>query len=153
ASFTDFARWRFYNSNNLWIDLAALAELLDAHDGVLPLPLIVNRKTLAAAGEVVQLETAMGSAIGLIDGALALQVPRTRFAPVKSTDDLLLARSDAYELADDASLLPAEGAVRGTVVTLDPVYYGALRDLERRFSSGPPAMRRCTRLTVHGDVV
>ena len=153
GSFTDFARWRFYNSNNLWIDLAALAELLDAHDGVLPLPVIVNRKTLAAAGEVVQLETAMGSAIGLIDGALALQVPRTRFAPVKSTDDLLLVRSDAYELADDASLLPAEGAVRGTVVTLDPVYYGALRDLERRFSSGPPAMRRCTRLTVHGDVV
>ena len=99
GSFTDFARWRFYNSNNLWIDLVALAELLDAHDGVLPLPLIVNRKTLPAAGEVVQLETAMGSAIGLIEGAHALQVPRTRFAPVKTTDDLLLVRSDAYELA------------------------------------------------------
>jgi UTP--glucose-1-phosphate uridylyltransferase len=150
GSFTDFARWRFYNSNNLWIDLERLAELLDEHGGVLPLPLIVNRKE---AGEVIQLETAMGSAIGLVDGARALHVPRTRFAPVKSTDDLLLVRSDAYELSENASLLPAEGAVAGTVVALDPAYYGTLHDLDRRFPSGPPAMRRCTRLTVHGDVV
>jgi UTP--glucose-1-phosphate uridylyltransferase len=150
GSFTDFARWRFYNSNNLWIDLERLAELLDEHGGVLPLPLIVNRKE---AGKVIQLETAMGSAIGLIDGARALYVPRTRFAPVKTTDDLLLVRSDAYELSQDASLLPAEGAQEGTVVSLDPAYYGTLRDLDRRFPSGPPAMRRCTRLTVQGDVV
>jgi UTP--glucose-1-phosphate uridylyltransferase len=153
GSFTDFARWRFYNTNNLWFDLVRLAQLLDEHDAVLPLPLIVNRKTLAAAGEVVQLETAMGSAIGLIDGARALLVPRTRFAPVKSTDDLLLVRSDAYELGQDAALLPAEGAVPGAVVALDPAYYGSLHDLERRFPYGPPSLRRCTRLTIQGDVV
>jgi UTP--glucose-1-phosphate uridylyltransferase len=153
GSFTDFARWRFYNTNNLWMDLAQLAELLDAHDGVLPLPLIVNRKTLPETGAVVQLETAMGSAIGLIDGARALQVPRARFAPVKTTDDLLLVRSDAYELTDDAALLPAQGAVTGTVVALDPAHYRTLEDLDRAFPSGPPSMRRCTRLTVHGEVV
>lgn len=153
GSFTDFERWRFYNTNNLWLDLVRLAELLDEHDAVLPLPLIVNRKTLAAAGEVLQLETAMGSAIGLIDGARALLVPRTRFAPVKSTDDLLLVRSDAYELGRDAALLPAEDAVSGAVVALDPAYYGTLNDLDRRFPSGPPGMRCCTRLTIRGDVV
>jgi UTP--glucose-1-phosphate uridylyltransferase len=151
-SFTDFARWRFYNSNNLWIDLVRLAELLETHRGVLPLPLIVNRKTLPRAGEVLQLETAMGSAVGLIDGARALRVPRTRFAPVKSTDDLLLVRSDAYELTDDARMLPAEGVVGTAVVKLDPAYYGSLRDFERRFPAGPPAMRRATRLIVNGDV-
>jgi UTP--glucose-1-phosphate uridylyltransferase len=153
GSFTDFARWRFYNTNNLWMDLEQLAELLDAHDGVLPLPLIVNRKTLPETGAVVQLETAMGSAIGLIDGARALQVPRARFAPVKTTDDLLLVRSDAYELTDDAALLPAQGAVTGTVVALDPAHYRTLQDLDRAFPFGPPSMRRCTRLTVHGEVV
>jgi UTP--glucose-1-phosphate uridylyltransferase len=153
GSFTDFARWRYYNTNNLWMDLAQLAELLDAHDGVLPLPLIVNRKTVPETGAVVQLETAMGSAIGLIDGARALQVPRARFAPVKTTDDLLLVRSDAYELTDDAALLPAEGAVTGTVVALDPAHYRTLQDLDRAFPFGPPSMRRCTRLTVHGEVV
>jgi UTP--glucose-1-phosphate uridylyltransferase len=148
GSFTDFERWRFYNSNNLWMDLERLAELLEDHGGVLPLPLIVNRK-----GEALQLETAMGSAIGVIDGARALHVPRTRFAPVKSTDDLLLVRSDAYELFEDGRLLPADGVAGGTVVALDPEYYGTLHDLERRFPCGPPAMRRCTRLTVRGDVV
>src|SRR5262249_30670315 len=130
-----------------------LADLLDAHDGVLPLPLIVNRKTLPAAGEVVQLETTMGSAIGLIDGARALHVPRTRFAPVKTIDDLLLVRSDAYDLGEDAALVPAADAAPGTVVALDRAYYGTLQDLERRFPFGPPAMRRCTRLSVRGDVV
>jgi UTP--glucose-1-phosphate uridylyltransferase len=151
-SFTDFARWRFYNSNNLWVDLERLAELLDEHLGILPLPLIVNRKALPAAGEVLQLETAMGSAVGLIEGACALRVPRTRFAPVKSTDDLLLVRSDAYELTEDARMLPAEGAPDAAVVELDRAYFGALRDLEQRFPDGPPSLRRCTRLVVRGDV-
>jgi UTP--glucose-1-phosphate uridylyltransferase len=147
GSFTDFERWRFYNTNNLWIDLTHLSELLDERGGVLPLPLIVNRK-----GEALQLETAMGSAIGVIDGARALQVPRTRFAPVKSTDDLLLVRSDAYELSENGSLLPADGA--GTpLIELDPHYYGSLRSLEQRFPAGPPSLRRCTRFAVRGDVV
>jgi UTP--glucose-1-phosphate uridylyltransferase len=149
GSFTDFKRWRFYNSNNLWVDLERLAELLDEHGGVLPLPLIVNRKE---AGAVLQLETAMGSAIGVIDGARALRVPRTRFAPVKSTDDLLLVRSDAYELAPDGRLLPVEG-VGAPVIALDPRYYGSLHELERRFPAGPPSLRRCTSLTVRGDVM
>jgi UTP--glucose-1-phosphate uridylyltransferase len=148
GSFTDFARWRFYNSNNLWIDLTRLAVVLDAHRGVLPLPLIVNRK-----GEALQLETAMGSAIGLIEGARAVHVTRTRFAPVKSTEDLLLIRSDAYELCDGGRLLPAEGVDSGVLVELDPQCYGALRDLDLRFPFGPPSMRCCTRLTVRGDVV
>jgi UTP--glucose-1-phosphate uridylyltransferase len=149
GSFTDFKRWRFYNSNNLWVDLERLAALLDEHAGVLPLPLIVNRKE---AGAVLQLETAMGSAIGVIDGARALRVPRTRFAPVKSTDDLLLVRSDAYELTADGRLLPVEG-VGAPVIALDPRYYGSLHELERRFPAGPPSLRRCTSLTVRGDVV
>ena len=47
---------------------------------------------------MIQLETAMGAAIDAFDGALALRVPRTRFLPVKTTDDLLVLRSDAYVL-------------------------------------------------------
>ena len=65
---------------------------------------------------VVQVETAMGAAIEAIDGAAALCVPRTRFAPVKTTSDLLVVRSDAYVLrADDAALVPAPE--RGDVVS------------------------------------
>jgi hypothetical protein len=62
---------------------------LAANGGVLPLPLIKNKKTVnprdSSSAPVFQLETAMGSAIECFDGATAVVVPRTRFAPVKTT--------------------------------------------------------------------
>jgi UTP--glucose-1-phosphate uridylyltransferase len=155
-SFGDFRRWRHYNSNSLWMHLPTLSEL----GGVVDLPLIVNRKTVDPADpsspEVIQLETAMGAAIGAIDGAAALRVPRSRFAPVKTTDDLLVVRSDAYVLhEDDARLVPAperEG-MPPPVVELDPRYFKLLADFEARFPSGPPSLVRAERLVVRGDVV
>ncbi len=45
-SFRDFRRWRYYNTNNLWVDLDALARTLERSGGVLELPLIINRKTV-----------------------------------------------------------------------------------------------------------
>ncbi len=93
-SFRDYRRWRYYNTNSLWVDLRVLADTLDRHDGVLELPLIVNRKTVdprdPESPDVIQLETAMGAAIGSFSGAALLCVPRTRFVPVKTTDDLLV---------------------------------------------------------------
>jgi UTP--glucose-1-phosphate uridylyltransferase len=154
-SFTDVERWRYYNTNNLWVDLRALAALLDDEPGGPDLPLIVNRKTVdpsdPSSPPVLQLETAMGAAVGAIDGARAIAVPRTRFAPVKTTDDLLLTRSDAYTLNDDGTLSPAF-AGDPPVVALDPDHYRLLPDAERRFPHGPPSLRRARRLTVHGDV-
>ena len=123
-AFQDVDRHRFFNSNNLWIDLRALAELLEASGGVLELPLIVNRKNVdpkePSSPEVVQLETAMGAAVGVFEGAQALRVSRRRFAPVKTTDDLLVVRSDAYVLTEDAHVEPApERGERPPVVHLD----------------------------------
>src|SRR3954452_14890210 len=107
-AFQDVGRHRFFNTNTLWIDLEALQGLLRERDGVLGLPMIVNRKTVdpsdASSPDVVQLETAMGAAIDVFEGARALRVPRRRFAPVKTTNDLLALRSDAY-------VLTAEGRV------------------------------------------
>jgi UTP--glucose-1-phosphate uridylyltransferase len=155
-SFGDYRRWRHYNTNNLWIHLPALAE----RRGPLDLPLIVNRKTVdpsdASSPEVVQLETAMGAAIGAIEGAAALRVPRSRFAPVKTTDDLLVIRSDAYVFhEDDGRVLPApeRGDSPPPLVDLDPRYYKLLADFEARFPSGPPSLVRADRLVVRGDVV
>ena len=154
-SFTDVDRWRFYNTNNLWIDLRALQRLLDDDHAGPPLPLIVNRKTVdprdASSPPVLQLETAMGGAIGAIDGARAVLVPRTRFAPVKTTDDLLLIRSDAYALGDAGHVSPAFDGPP-PVVSLDPEHYKSLADLDRRFPHGPPSLRAARSLTVHGAV-
>ena len=155
TSFTDVERWRWYNTNNIWIDLRALKSL-QAADPVAPdLPLIVNRKTVdpraPESAPVIQLESAMGAAIGSIAGARALRVPRSRFAPVKTTDDLLVVRSDAYQLTSDGRMRPAFYGP-GPVVTLDNNYYRLLPDLEQRFPAGPPSLRRCRRFQVDGDV-
>jgi UTP--glucose-1-phosphate uridylyltransferase len=153
-SFTDFRRWRYYNTNSLWVDLHALADVLEAHGGLLELPLIVNRKTVdprdSGSTPVLQLETAMGAAVQVFAGARVLCVPRTRFAPVKTTDDLLVVRSDAYAVGPDATLAPA--GERPPVVDLDRARYAMLEDFERRFAAGPPSLIGAERLQVRGDV-
>jgi UTP--glucose-1-phosphate uridylyltransferase len=154
-SFTDHRRWRYYNTNNLWVDLDALAAMLDAGDGVLELPLIVNRKTVdprdPGSPAVVQLESAMGAAIGSFPGARVVCVPRSRFIPVKTTDDLLLLRSDLYALAEDCAVTP-ERDVGMPYVDLDTRYYRLLDEFDARFPAGAPSLIGARRLVVTGDV-
>jgi len=157
ASFTDVERWRWYNTNNIWIDLRALKDLQAADPAAPDLPLIVNRKTVDPrdpdSTPVIQLESAMGAAIGSIPGARAIHVPRSRFAPVKTTNDLLVVRSDAYELTGDGEMRPRfDFDGQEPVVTLDEDYYKLLPDFEQRFPDGAPSLRRCHRFTVEGDV-
>jgi UTP--glucose-1-phosphate uridylyltransferase len=157
ASFRDFRRWRHYNTNNLWIDLRALARRLAEGDGVLGLPLIVNRKRVNAADpaspEVIQLESAMGAAIGAFEGARAVRVPRTRFAPVKTTDDLLVLRSDVYRLSAEASVdrNPERDGDR-PFVDLDEAFFAHVDEFDRRLPHGPPSLVGADRLVVRGDV-
>jgi UTP--glucose-1-phosphate uridylyltransferase len=154
ASFEDTARWCYFNANNLWMDLRALASAVGERDGVLGLPLIANRKTVdpsdPSSPEVIQIETAMGAAVGVFDEARALRVPRTRFAPVKTTSDLLVLRSDAYRVADDYRVLPVDGT---PVVELDSAHFKLLRDFDAHFPAGPPSLAACDRLVVEGDVI
>jgi UTP--glucose-1-phosphate uridylyltransferase len=156
-SFRDFRRWRYYNTNTLWVDLRALAGTLERANGVLELPLIVNRKTVdprdASSTPVVQLESAMGAAVESFDGASLLLVPRTRFLPVKTTDDLLVLRSDVYAVSDALEVEPIEER-RGRLpfVELDKRFYRLIDEFEARFPGGPPSLRDAERLIVHGDV-
>jgi UTP--glucose-1-phosphate uridylyltransferase len=156
-SFGDYTHWRYFNTNNLWVELGALDALLERQRGVLELPLIANRKTVdprdSDSPQVIQLENAMGAAIGVFEGARVLCVPRTRFAPVKTTDDLLLVRSDVYALTPDCHLEPLpERADSLPFVELDPAYYKLLDRFEARFPAGPPSLREAQRLVVRGDV-
>jgi UTP--glucose-1-phosphate uridylyltransferase len=153
----DISRHRYVNTNNLWVDLRALADVLREREGVLGLPLIVNRKTVdpgdKSTPEVFQLETAMGAAIGVFDGAQPVRVPRRRFSPVKTTEDLLALRSDAYVLADDARVeLAAERDGTPPVVDLDDDHFKLLRDFDAHFPAGAPSLVACERLAVEGDV-
>ncbi len=158
-AFQDTSRHRFFNTNTLWLDLRALADVLADRDGVLGLPMIVNRKTVdpadADSTPVIQLETAMGAAIDVFDDARAIRVGRERFAPVKTTDDLLALRSDAYELTPDGRIAVAEARAGpgAPLVQLDPKHFKLVRDFDARFAAGPPSLVEAQRLTVRGDVV
>jgi UTP--glucose-1-phosphate uridylyltransferase len=156
--FQDVTKYDQFNTNNIWLDLKAVVEVARAHDGAIPLPLISNKKTVnprdRASRKVIQIETAMGAAIEVFAGACALQVPRRRFAPVKSNNDLLVVRSDVYQLADDFSLvINTERAAAGLpIVSLDPQFFGLLRDFEARVRC-VPSLVHATSLSVRGDVV
>lgn len=151
--FEDIARHRYFNTNTLWCDLEQLSHELRRRGGVLGLPLIRNAKTVdprdPGSTPVIQIETAMGAAIEVFDGARAIAVPRSRFLPVKTTNELLLVRSDAYELDDDASLVLA--APSPPTVTLAPAHYARIQDFERRFPDGVPSLVDATALRVQGD--
>jgi UTP--glucose-1-phosphate uridylyltransferase len=156
-SFRDYLRWRYYNANTVWLDLRQLSELLERSQGVMELPLIVNRKTVdprdPSSTPVIQLESAMGAAIQSFPGARLVCVPRSRFVPVKTTNDLLVIRSDVYTLGEDFVVEPAPGREgRLPLVDLDRRYYGMLDQFDAHFPSGPPSLRGADSLRVEGDV-
>jgi UTP--glucose-1-phosphate uridylyltransferase len=157
GAFQTTGRHPFFNTNTIWIDLRSLAGAL-GEGGVLGLPMIANSKTVdptdPASPAVIQIETAMGAAIGVFEGAAAVQVARRRFAPVKTTDQLLALRSDAYAMTPAAHVeLVRERGDEPPIVELDPRCYRLMADFEARFPAGPPSLVECERLSVRGDVV
>ena len=157
GAFQDTRRHRYFNTNNIWLNLPMLKAFLAAGDGVVRLPMIRNTKTIdprdGASPVVYQLETAMGAAIELFGGAAAVRVPRLRFAAVKKTGDLLGIRSDAHVLTDDFRIVPNPRRKLGAiVVTLDDRYYAFIDQMEARFPDGPPSLVDCEKLEVVGDV-
>jgi UTP--glucose-1-phosphate uridylyltransferase len=141
----------FFHTNNLWFDLHALAAELERTGGVLELPLIRNDKTVDPtrkdSTKVVQIESAMGAAVEAFDGATALEVPRSRFLPVKTTNDLLVLRSDVYA-DDDAHRLVAQ--VDAPFVDLDTDHYKTIDAFDAHVPH-TPSLRSATALRVEGD--
>ena len=127
--------------------------MLTERQGVLGLPLIRNVKTGdptdPASPEVFEIETAMGAAVEVFQGAQALEVGRDRFLPVKTTNDLLLLRSDVYDVTDSGAVVQVVDTA--PFIDLDPAYYRRIADFEARFGHGVPSLRDCTELTVAGD--
>jgi UTP--glucose-1-phosphate uridylyltransferase len=152
--FQDNDRHQYFHTNNLWVDLDVLERLLDERDGVLGLPIVVNRKTVdpsdSSSTPVIQIESAMGTAVEAFEGSQALLVPRRRFRPVKTTNELLLLRSDVFELDDD-SVVNSVITHEEPAIRLDG-HYKLVPDFEARFPAGPPSLRECTGLAVAGDV-
>jgi UTP--glucose-1-phosphate uridylyltransferase len=151
--FTDEFRHPFFHCNNLWFDLQVVDRTLRERKGVLGLPLIKNEKTVDPADrsspKVIQIETAMGAAVEVFEGATAIGVGRDRFLPVKTTSDLLVLRSDAYELEANGQLTAV--ADTAPVVDLDDRYYKIISDFDQRFRAGVPSLKEARSLVVEGD--
>ncbi len=156
-AFQDISKHRFFNTNNLWIRLDKLKEIIDKFGGFIPLPMIKNSKTVDpkddSSTKVIQLETAMGAAIECFTGASAIVVPRNRFAPVKKCNDLMLLRSDAYTI--DSNFIPILNPLCGgkaPVISLDSKKYKLVEKLEAATVGGIPSLVKCDRLKIKGLV-
>ncbi len=152
--FADNERHRVFHANNLWVDLDVLDAVLTARDGVLGLPIIVNRKTVDPSRKdstkVIQIESAMGAAIETFEGSQALLVPRSRFRPVKTTNELLLLRSDLFDIDAAYDIVPT-GSGPEPLVDLDG-HYTLIDDFDTRFPRGVPSLAAATSFRVTGDV-
>jgi UTP--glucose-1-phosphate uridylyltransferase len=152
AALGDLERHRFTSTNNIWINLEALQAELDSRDGVLGLPLIRNVKHVdpsdSTTPEVVQIESAMGAAIEIFSGAQTIEVTRHRFVPVKTTNDLLVLRSDVYDIGEDFVLDQASPMI--PFVDLDGVYK-LVGEFDKRFKQGAPSLREAESFVVDGD--
>ena len=160
AAFQDITRYGFFNTNNIWINLESLKTLFEK-EYTTRLPMILNPKTVDPRNEssppVFQIETAMGAAISLFNNTTAVRVPRSRFFPVKSCNDLLALRSDCYVLGEKNNLRInpkrlSTSRADTIKIRLDPKFYGKIDLLQERFNKGLPSLVNCDSLNIHGDV-
>ena len=153
--FQNIAKHKYFNTNNIWVNLKELKKILSEKNNILGLPMIVNEKNVDPRNpnseKVFQLETAMGSAISVFEGASALVVPRTRFAPVKTTEDLLAVKSDNYILTNDFKvIINQHRKLKPLVVNLDPNFYKLVDDIESRIPY-PLSLVDCEEISIKGD--
>ncbi len=154
VALADLDRHRYCSTNNLWFDLEAMKHALDVRGGILGLPLIRNVKHVdpgdSSTPEVIQIETAMGAAIEVFENSALIEVGRDRFVPVKTTNDLLVLRSDVYDIGPDFVLEQAADHI--PFIDLDTDYYKLVSDFDQRFPNGAPSLREATALKIAGDV-
>ncbi|MBW7857985.1 MAG: UTP--glucose-1-phosphate uridylyltransferase [Leptonema sp. (in: Bacteria)] len=146
--FEDSKRFSDFNINNIWLDLVALKNRLDSDP--IDLPLIVNPKTVNDQ-KVLQLECAMGAAIGRFENTAVVRVPRNRFSPVKNCSDLMVRRSDACYINDEGALMlhPDRNDIE-PIVQLDDAYK-YVEDFDDLVSV-MPSLIKCNRLNVKGAI-
>jgi UTP--glucose-1-phosphate uridylyltransferase len=148
----DLDRHKFSSTNNLWFDLGRMRNEIQRRDGILGLPLIRNHKNVdpsdPSSPEVIQIETAMGAAIEVFPDSRTIEVGRDRFVPVKTTNDLLVLRSDAYDLGTDFVLDQVASSL--PFIDLDE-HYKIVEDFDKRFPTGVPSLKDADSLVITGD--
>eukprot|EP00794_Sanderia_malayensis_P020172 gene20172-22147_t len=148
--FKSVKKFRIFNTNNLWIKLGAVHRLVKERK--LHMEVIVNRKTLDNGTNIIQLETAVGAAIKCFEGAIGVNVPRSRFLPVKTSSDLFLVMSNLYDM-NNGTLAMSDRRLFATtpIVKITGHHFKKVKDFLSRFASIPDILE-LDHLTVSGDV-
>ncbi|XP_037788470.1 UTP--glucose-1-phosphate uridylyltransferase-like [Penaeus monodon] len=148
--FKSVKTFKIFNTNNLWIKIEAIDQILS--EGTMDMEVIINNKTLDNGFNIIQLEQAVGAAIKCFNGSIGINVPRSRFLPVKKTDDLLLVMSNLYNLQyGTLAMSPLRMFDTTPLVKLGPNHFGKVKEFLKRFASIPD-MLELDHLTVSGDV-
>eukprot|EP01132_Coremiostelium_polycephalum_P008401 gene8401-10317_t len=143
-----FKDFKYWNTNNIWVNLKSVQSLLK--EDKLVLDWIVaypseDHKTM------VQLETPAGMGIQNFQNSVAIFVPRDRYRPIKSTSQLLLAQSNLFQFEHGQVVLnPKREATDIPLVKLGEDFQ-TISEYEKRFKSIPD-MLELDHLTVSGDV-
>jgi len=152
ADFQDFNKYKYFNTNSIWVKAKSLKNLMDLYNGMLDLPIIINEKNINPidlnSEKIIQLETAMGSAITLFDNAKTILIPPKRFLPVKNTNNLLYLLSDLVFMNSDFELFPT----KNIIIELNSKFYRNVDDFFRRFKI-IPSLKNCTSFKVTKDVI
>jgi UTP--glucose-1-phosphate uridylyltransferase len=154
--FQDISKYSQFNTNSIWLDLEKAIKIAELHNGCIPLPLIRNIKPVntedRTSRKAVQIETAMGAAIEVFTNSQAIQVPRDRFMPVKTVNDLLLIMSDRYRVSPDGHLVLEDQLTNNQPprIDLDQAFFGMISDFQGRVLICP-SLRSASSLKVTGD--
>ncbi|KAK2918455.1 UTP--glucose-1-phosphate uridylyltransferase-like isoform X1 [Channa argus] len=147
--FKSVTKFKIFNTNNLWISLPAVKRLQEKNS--MDLEIIVNPKTLDGGLNVIQLETAVGAAIKSFKNAMGVNVPRSRFLPVKTSSDLLLVMSNLYSLDAGSLTMSKKREFQTTPHVKLGSSFTKVHDFLARFENIPD-MLELDHLTVSGDV-
>jgi len=147
--FTSIKKFKIFNTNNLWVNLKSLKEvlrtnLLDKID-IIPNPKVVR------GVRVLQLETAAGAAIACFQKPLSINVPRSRFLPVKSTSDLFVIQSDMFSLSHGSLKMSNLRPFPSPPIVKLGNYFKNVSDYLERLG-GRPNIIELDQLTISGNV-
>jgi UTP--glucose-1-phosphate uridylyltransferase len=147
--FKSIKKFKIFNTNNLWVNLKAIDRVLKA-DQLDDMDIIINPKSVDGKA-VLQLEIAAGAAIQYFQNARGVNVPRSRFLPVKSTSDLFIVQSNLYALKRGELVMNPQRAFPTVPLVKLGDHFRKVSDYMQRFR-GTPDVIELDQLTVSGDV-
>lgn len=148
--FKSVSKFKIFNTNNLWISLKGIKRVVENSE--LKMEIIENPKRTSDGEKIIQLETAVGAAIKHFKNAHGVNVPRSRFLPVKGTSDLLLVQSDLFNLKHGELVMSEKRQFKSVPLVKLGEEFKKVAGYYGRFKTIPNILE-LDHLTVTGDVV